>query len=149
MRHLGRNIRALVRNIPRIAMIPRMKVPPKNEAVSKSKLRTSLLFRFPATDSPVFGVSRATWAALAKRKGVSETEAIRRAMSDYAIKNREPSPEEAPLPTAAQRRYELALKGSDGLTGQQRLDQFNNFSPVTEGDRHAFMVTSPKKGRHR
>lgn len=103
-----------------------------------AKAKTTLLFRFPATDSPLVGVSRATWAALAKRKGVSETEAIRRAMSDYAIKNRDPSPEEAPLPTAAQRRYELALKGRDGLTGQQRLDQFNSFPPVTAAERRAF-----------
>lgn len=91
---------------------------------------TTLLFRYPAKDSPVFGVSRTTWAVLAKRKGISETEAIRRAMSDFAVKNREPSPEEAPLPTAAQRRYELSLVGSDGLTGQQRLDQFYSLPAV-------------------
>lgn len=98
------------------------------------KPKTSLLFRYPATDSPVFGVSRSTWAALAKRKGISETEAIRRAMSDFAVKHRDPSPEEAPLPTPAQRRYELSLIGSDGLTGQQRLDQFYSL-PAVEGSR--------------
>ncbi|HPT56853.1 MAG TPA: hypothetical protein PLK42_09270 [Casimicrobium sp.] len=93
---------------------------------------TTLLFRYPAKDSSVFGVSRATWAALVKRKGISETEAIRRAMSDFAVKHRDPSPEEAPLPTPAQRRYELSLVGSDGLTGQQRLDQFYSL-PAVEG----------------
>jgi hypothetical protein len=98
----------------------------------KAKLRTSLLFRFPTEDSPVFGVSRASWRALAKRKGISETEAIRRAMADFAHNHREPSGEEAPLPTAAQRRYELSLIGSDGLTGQQRLDQFYSLDHLGE-----------------
>ena len=94
------------------------------------KASTTLLFRYTAKDSPVFGVSRATWAALAKRKGISETEAIRRAMSDFAVKHHDPSPEEAPLPTPAQQRYELSLVGSDGLTGQQRLDQFYSLPAV-------------------
>jgi len=109
-----------------------MTKPKTLKRTGKAKLKASLLFRFPGADSPVFGVSRETWALLAKRMGISETEAIRRAMSNFAQKHREPSGEELPLPTLRQRRYELSLVGSDGLTGQQRLDQFYSLPRMRE-----------------
>lgn len=115
---------------------------------ASAKLKSSLLFRFPPTDSPVFGVSHVTWTALAKRMGISETEAIRRAMSDFAQKHHEPSGEELPLPTPRQRRYELSLIGTDGLTGQQRLDQFYSLPRMAKAkDREPREKTQPNAGR--